>query len=89
MDPYAAAGWLSFLRIPFTIMMLLYISRTKIRQLYVMTSTLVWLGSLTVASRLYFGIDAKTEILGETVASWMPVAGLTMMYAGEMEKKKH
>ena len=83
MDPYQAAAWLTFLRIPLAFLMLIYISRTKIRQLYVMTASLVCLGSLTVASKLLVRLEL-TRMLGATVTSWIPVAGLTMMYAGKI-----
>ena len=83
MDPYQAAAWLTFLRIPLAFLMLIYISRTKIRQLYAMTASLVCLGSLTVASKLLVRLEL-TRMLGETVTSWIPVAGLTMMYAGKI-----
>ena len=82
-DPYAAAAWLTLMRLPLTLMMLTYISRVKIKSIYATTSSLVTLGSLAVAIRLYLGMEGTTSLMGEDVALWMAVAGKVMMYAGE------
>ena len=83
-DPYKAAAYLTLMRLPFTLMMLTYISRVNIKSIYMATSSLAGLGSLAVAIRLYFGIEGTALLVGEDVAVWMAVAGKIMMYAGEL-----
>lgn len=83
MDPYKAAAWLTLMRLPLTLMMLTYISRVKIKSIYLVTSSIASMGSLAVAVRLYFGIEAMAVIIKEDVAIWMAVAGKVMMYVGE------
>ena len=35
-----------------------------------------------VGSRLYFGVESKSQVFGEDIAKWMPAVGLALIYGG-------
>ena len=50
--------------------------------LFLVTCSLACTGSFLVGSRLYFGVESKSQVFGEDIAKWMPAVGLALIYVG-------
>lgn len=82
MDAFKVAAILSFTRIPLAILTLFYISKVKIKTIYIATSTTLSIGAWMVVVRLYLGHEYSLSLFGETIGSWMTLAGMVILYTG-------
>ena len=104
MDAFKVAAILSFTRIPLAILTLFYISKVKIKTIYIATSTTLRyktlslitfyslgkslislfnsIGAWMVVVRLYLGHEYSLSLFGETIGSWMTLAGMVILYTG-------